>query len=162
MATLCADFQTAGQVADPNIVKVIVSSCVVRDAYREKEKMDSCFRRNDNTQYSIRNTQNEVGSAIYFSRLPIPYDRDKSGVGNIGQYQRHLGIYAYRKEFLLKITKLPQTLLEKIEKLEQLRVIENSFNILVGKVEHTCDGIDTPEQYAEFVKRYKTRRNVIK
>jgi 3-deoxy-manno-octulosonate cytidylyltransferase (CMP-KDO synthetase) len=93
--------------------------------------------------------------AIYFSRLPIPYDRDKSGVGNIGQYLRHLGIYAYRKEFLLKITKLPQTPLEKTEKLEQLRAIENGFKILVGKVEHTCDGIDTPEQYAEFVKRYK-------
>jgi 3-deoxy-manno-octulosonate cytidylyltransferase (CMP-KDO synthetase) len=98
--------------------------------------------------------QNEVGRAIYFSRLPIPYDRDESGVGDVGQYRRHLGIYAYRKEFLLKITKLPQTPLEIIEKLEQLRVIENGYNILVGKVEHTCDGIDTPEQYAEFVKRY--------
>jgi 3-deoxy-manno-octulosonate cytidylyltransferase (CMP-KDO synthetase) len=93
--------------------------------------------------------------AIYFSRLPVPYDRDKSGVGDVGQYLRHLGIYAYRKDFLLKITKLPQTPLEKIEKLEQLRAIENGFKILVGKVKHTCDGIDTPEQYAEFVKRYK-------
>ena len=155
MATLCADFQTAEQVADPNIVKVIISSCVVRDAYCEKEKMDSCFRRNNSMQY-------EVGRAIYFSRLPIPYDRDESGVGNIRQYQRHLGIYAYRKEFLLKITQLPQTPLEKIEKLEQLRVIENGFNILVGKVEHTCDGIDTPEQYAEFVKRYKAEGNAFK
>ncbi|MFA5252198.1 MAG: 3-deoxy-manno-octulosonate cytidylyltransferase [Phycisphaerae bacterium] len=95
--------------------------------------------------------------AIYFSRSPIPYDRDKSGVGNIKQYLRHLGIYAYRKDFLLKITKLPQTPLEKIEKLEQLRAIENGFSILVAKVKHTCDGIDTPEQYAEFVKRYKKR-----
>ena len=94
-------------------------------------------------------------SAIYFSRFPIPYDREKSGVGNVQQYLRHLGIYAYRKEFLLKITSLPQTPLEKIEKLEQLRAIENGYKILVGKVEHTCDGIDTPEQYAEFVKRYK-------
>ena len=98
-------------------------------------------------------------SAIYFSRFPIPYDREKSGVGNVQQYLRHLGIYAYRKEFLLKITSLPQTPLEKIEKLEQLRTIENGFNILVGKVEHTCDGIDTPEQYAEFVLRYKKRMN---
>ncbi len=155
MATLSADFQNPQQVADPNIVKVIISSCVVRDAYCEKEKMDSCFRRNDNAQH-------EIGRAIYFSRLPIPYDRDASGVGDIRQYLRHLGIYAYRKDFLLKITKLPQTPLEKIEKLEQLRVIENGYKILVGKVEHTCDGIDTPEQYAEFVKRYKTRKNVIK
>jgi len=93
--------------------------------------------------------------AIYFSRTAIPYDRETSGIGNIKHYLRHLGIYAYRKDFLLKITDLPQTPLEKIEKLEQLRVIENGYKILVGKVEHTCDGIDTQEQYAEFVKRYK-------
>ena len=73
------------------------------------------------------------------------------------QYLRHIGIYAYRKQFLLEITALPQTPLEKIEKLEQLRAIENGYSILVGKVEHTCDGIDTPEQYAEFVKRYKKK-----
>ena len=125
MATLAADFQNAQQVADPNIVKVIID-------------------RND--------------KAIYFSRAPIPYDREKSGVGNVQQYLRHLGIYAYRKEFLLKITALPQTPLEKIEKLEQLRAIENGFDILVGKVEHTCDGIDTPQQYAEFVARYRANR----
>jgi 3-deoxy-manno-octulosonate cytidylyltransferase (CMP-KDO synthetase) len=92
--------------------------------------------------------------AIYFSRSVIPYNRDKAGIGNIKHYLRHLGIYAYRKEFLLKITALPQTPLEKIEKLEQLRAIENGFSILVAKVKHTCDGIDTPEQYTEFVKRF--------
>jgi len=150
MATLCAEFQNAGQVADPNIVKVIVAWSVQRRADRKKL----------NAKRYPPNA--DCGKAIYFSRLPIPYDRDESGVGNVRQYQRHLGIYAYRKEFLLKITKLPQTPLEKIEKLEQLRVIENGYNILVGKVEHTCDGIDTPEQYTEFVKRYKTRRNIVK
>jgi 3-deoxy-manno-octulosonate cytidylyltransferase (CMP-KDO synthetase) len=155
MATLAAEFQTAQQVSAPNIVKVIVSSSVVRDAYCEKEQVDSHLRGNDNTQYAIRNTQYEVGRAIYFSRSPIPYDREKSGVGDVRQYLRHIGIYAYRKKFLLEITALPQTPLEKIEKLEQLRAIENGYGILVGKVKHTCDGIDTPEQYAEFVRRYK-------
>ncbi len=96
-------------------------------------------------------------SAIYFSRCPIPYDREKAGIGNVNQYLRHIGIYAYRKDFLLKITTLPQTPLEKTEKLEQLRAIENGYKILVGKVTHTCDGIDTPEQYAEFVKRYQKK-----
>ena len=95
--------------------------------------------------------------AIYFSRWPIPYDREKSGVGDVQQYLKHIGIYAYRKKFLLEITALSQTPLEKIEKLEQLRAIENGYSILVGKVKHTCDGIDTPEQYAEFVKRYKNK-----
>ena len=157
MATLAAEFQTAEQVSDPNIVKAIVSSCGVRDAYCEKEEMDSRFRRNDNTQYAALSTQHEIGRAIYFSRSPIPYDRENSGVGDVKQYLRHIGIYAYRKKFLLEITALPQTPLEKTEKLEQLRAIENGYSILVGKVKHTCDGIDTPEQYSEFVKRYKER-----
>jgi len=120
MATLSARFNTREQIADPNIVKVILDS---------------------------------NGGAIYFSRSPIPYDREGGGIGDIGQYLRHLGIYSYRKDFLLKITTLPQTRFEKIEKLEQLRAIENGFSILAGKVEHTCDGIDTPQQYADFVAR---------
>jgi len=97
------------------------------------------------------------GRAIYFSRAPVPYNREKSGVGELNQYLRHVGIYAYRRQFLLKITALPQTNLEKIEKLEQLRPIEYAHSILVGRVEHICDGIDTPQQYAEFVKREKQR-----
>ncbi|UCE99976.1 MAG: 3-deoxy-manno-octulosonate cytidylyltransferase [Planctomycetota bacterium] len=125
MATLAADFQHAEQIADPNIVKVIID----------------CDDR-----------------AIYFSRAPIPYDREETGLGEVQQYLRHIGIYAYRKEFLLKITALPQTPLEKTEKLEQLRALENGFDILVGKIKHTCEGIDTPEQYAEFTERYKKRQ----
>ena len=97
------------------------------------------------------------GRAIYFSRSVIPYDRTAGGAGAVKDYLRHIGIYAYRKDFLLKITKCPQSSLEKLEKLEQLRAVESGFDILVGKVEHFCDGIDTPEQYAEFVKRQKVR-----
>jgi 3-deoxy-manno-octulosonate cytidylyltransferase (CMP-KDO synthetase) len=133
MATLAADFETPEQIADPNIVKVIV------------------------TQYARRNAHDAPAKAIYFSRSTIPYDREHAGIGPKSNYLRHLGIYAYRKDFLLKITKLPQTPLEKIEKLEQLRAVENGFEILVAKVRHTFDGIDTPEQYAEFVKRYSHR-----
>jgi len=95
--------------------------------------------------------------ALYFSRSVIPYDRKAEGVGQVGDYLRHLGIYAYRKDFLLRITSMPQSKLEKIEKLEQLRAIENGYPILVGKVRHTCDGIDTPQQYAEFVARYSKK-----
>lgn len=96
--------------------------------------------------------------AIYFSRSPIPYNRDCVGIGPAEKYLRHLGIYAYRKDFLLKITTLPQTELEKTEKLEQLRVIENGYAILIAKVAHSCDGIDTPQQYAEFVKRQELQK----
>jgi 3-deoxy-manno-octulosonate cytidylyltransferase (CMP-KDO synthetase) len=129
MATLAAPFQNADQIADPSIVKVVV------------------------TGHGSRVTSH--GLALYFSRSVIPYDRQHAGVGPIKNYLRHLGIYAYRKDFLLKITKLPQSMLEKTECLEQLRVIENGFTILVGIVERASTGIDTPDQYAEFVERYK-------
>jgi 3-deoxy-manno-octulosonate cytidylyltransferase (CMP-KDO synthetase) len=132
MATLAAPFASADQVADPNIVKVVVSSLVAR-----------------------RSSLDEPTRAMYFSRSAIPYDRDHAGIGDAANYLRHIGIYAYRREFLLKITSLPQTPLEKLEKLEQLRAIENGFSILVGKVERTNDGIDTPQQYAAFVRRFK-------
>jgi len=96
-----------------------------------------------------------AGRAIYFSRSPIPYDRDNGGIGNTEQYLRHLGIYAYRKDFLMQITKQPQTPLELTEKLEQLRVIENGYSIITGKVKQAWTGIDTPDQYADFVNRMK-------
>jgi 3-deoxy-manno-octulosonate cytidylyltransferase (CMP-KDO synthetase) len=143
MATLAAPFQNAEQIADPSIVKVVVAYSVERRAGSIKLK----------TQNSKLKT--DCGSAIYFSRSVIPYDRQHSGIGPVKNYLRHLGIYAYRKDFLLKITKLPQSMLERIENLEQLRVIENGYKILVGIVEKASDGIDTADQYAEFVKRYK-------
>ena len=95
------------------------------------------------------------GRAIYFSRSVIPYDRDSRGRGSVGEYLRHLGIYAYRKDFLLKFASLGRARLERIEKLEQLRAIENGYSIITGLAEHAWEGIDTPAQYAEFVKRHK-------
>jgi len=92
-------------------------------------------------------------NALYFSRSVIPYCRKNGPVGDIKDYYWHLGIYAYRKDFLLHITKLPIGKLEQIEQLEQLRVIENGYKILTGLVSHMSPGIDTPEQYQEFVKR---------
>ena len=93
--------------------------------------------------------------AKYFSRSVIPYCRNAAGIGDINDYYRHLGIYAYTKDFLLHITKLPAGKLEQIEQLEQLRVLEYGFEILTGLVKHIAPGIDTQEQYLEFVKRVK-------
>ena len=91
------------------------------------------------------------GKAIFFSRAAIPYDRQHGGIGPATPYMRHIGIYAYRKAFLSKITTLAQTPLEKTEMLEQLRVLEYGYHIQVGCVDHVCDGIDTLEQYQRFV-----------
>jgi 3-deoxy-manno-octulosonate cytidylyltransferase (CMP-KDO synthetase) len=90
--------------------------------------------------------------AIYFSRSAIPYRRDATQALPV-TYRLHLGIYAYRRDFLLKFTGWPTTPLEQIEKLEQLRALEYGAEIFVLEVTRASHGIDTPEQYAEFVAR---------
>ena len=92
------------------------------------------------------------GRAIYFSRSAIPFRRDPTGLAN-ATYYLHLGIYAYRRPFLLQFAGWPPTPLEQTEKLEQLRALEHGRSIYVLKVSRATHGIDTPEQYAEFVKR---------
>ncbi len=96
--------------------------------------------------------------ALYFSRWPIPFNRDSQLQSSI-IYRKHLGLYAYHREALLKLSQLDPTPLEKAEKLEQLRALENGMVITVADVHHTAVGIDTPQQYEEFVKRYNTGKN---
>ncbi|HEY2759350.1 MAG TPA: 3-deoxy-manno-octulosonate cytidylyltransferase, partial [Pirellulales bacterium] len=68
-------------------------------------------------------------------------------------FHQHLGIYAYRRETLLAIAKMPPSPLEQAEKLEQLRMLQSGGTILVASVEHSASGIDTPADYAAFVAR---------
>ena len=84
------------------------------------------------------------GNALYFSRYPIPFARDPEVAGAAARY-KHLGIYAYRRGFLLKFVQMPQSELEKAEKLEQLRALENGFAIKVLVTPHDSVGVDTPE-----------------
>jgi len=81
------------------------------------------------------------GNALYFSRHPIPFVRD---TGASAKHFRHLGIYAYQREFLLKFVQLPQSALEQAEKLEQLRALENGFTIKVLVTPFDSVGVDTP------------------
>jgi 3-deoxy-manno-octulosonate cytidylyltransferase (CMP-KDO synthetase) len=81
------------------------------------------------------------GHALYFSRLPIPFYRS----GADGLHLKHLGLYAYRKEFLLRYASLSPTPLERAEQLEQLRVLEHGYRIHVSVTDHDAIGVDTPE-----------------
>lgn len=83
------------------------------------------------------------GNALYFSRHPIPFVRDAAGTKP--EHFKHLGIYAYRREFLLKFVTMPPSRLELTEKLEQLRALENGFAIKVLVTPHDSVGVDTPE-----------------
>jgi 3-deoxy-manno-octulosonate cytidylyltransferase (CMP-KDO synthetase) len=97
--------------------------------------------------------------AVYFSRSPIPFPRDtvkkfgslesalREEKDLILQFRKHTGLYVYRREFLLEYTRLKQTNLEKIEMLEQLRVLENGAKIKVVEVTESSIGVDTPEDF---------------
>ncbi|HRK31769.1 MAG TPA: 3-deoxy-manno-octulosonate cytidylyltransferase [Tepidisphaeraceae bacterium] len=92
------------------------------------------------------------GRAIYFSRAAIPYRREPQSPVNTG-YLLHLGIYGYRREFLIRYTQWPQSPAELTEKLEQLRALEHGESLYVLKVKRATHGIDTPQQYQAFLKR---------
>jgi 3-deoxy-manno-octulosonate cytidylyltransferase (CMP-KDO synthetase) len=82
-----------------------------------------------------------AGDAIYFSRLPIPYYREKSA----SPYFKHIGIYLYQRDFLLGYSALPVGPLERAERLEQLRALENGLKIRVVETDYESLGVDTPE-----------------
>lgn len=128
MATLANPLRDAAHVNDPACVKVVLASS---------------------------------GNALYFSRAPLPHSRDRSPedwLTNPEPYSQspwlqHIGLYAYRIDFLKAFVDMPPSPLENIEKLEQLRALQAGAQIHVSVVSHGAIGIDTPEDYAAFVKR---------
>ena len=98
--------------------------------------------------------------ALYFSRSPIPHAREWDGRlldADPPLFFQHLGLYAYRRDFLLSLADLPPSSLERTEKLEQLRVLEAGHSIAVAVVSQATLGIDTPHDYRAFVKRQRER-----
>jgi len=123
MSTLATPIRRRDQLEDPACVKVVFDS---------------------------------AGRALYFSRSPIPHPRrwdDALLTADPPHFYQHVGLYAYRREFLLQLARMPQSDLEKLESLEQLRVLSAGYTILVGVVDEPTFGIDTPEDYRAFVKR---------
>ena len=84
-----------------------------------------------------------AGDAIYFSRSTIPYVRD-GAIGTCAHY-KHIGLYVYRRDFLLRYSDLPVGPLEHAERLEQLRALENGYSIRVVETDYESLGVDTPE-----------------
>ena len=96
--------------------------------------------------------------AIYFSRAPIPFARnwdDSLLTADPPHFYQHIGLYAYRRDFLLRLADLPRAPIERIENLEQLRVLHAGHTILVGVIDEPTIGIDTPEDYWAFVSRVR-------
>ncbi len=132
VATLASPFGPNDDPHDPNLVKVVLA---------------------------------QDGRALYFSRAPIPCWRDASsdlGANPAAKAPapmlRHVGLYAYRAAFLQEFTRWPSSPLETTESLEQLRVLEHGRAIVVAVRATSTQGIDTPDQYEAFVRRYAARR----
>ena len=84
------------------------------------------------------------GNALYFSRAPIPWVRDRGSPVH-AKHLKHLGLYVFRREALLEFATFPQGDLERIEQLEQLRWLENGYRIRVAETEYKSVEVDTPE-----------------
>lgn len=124
MSTLATPLRTKEQLFDPSCVKVVFD---------------------------------HAGRAIYFSRAPIPFPRnweDSLLTANPPVFHQHIGLYAYRRDFLLSLATIPRAPLEQVENLEQLRVLHAGHTILVGVIDEPTIGIDTPADYAAFVSRW--------
>ena len=89
---------------------------------------------------------------MYFSRAPIPYPATKEAV----QYYQHIGVYAFKKDALLKFTKLPMGMLEKTEKLENLRFLTNGMNVKIVLTQERSIGIDTPRDLEKARLQFKS------
>jgi 3-deoxy-manno-octulosonate cytidylyltransferase (CMP-KDO synthetase) len=89
------------------------------------------------------------GNALYFSRAPIPWVRDRGGSVH-ARHLKHLGLYAFRREALLDFATFPQGDLERVEQLEQLRWLENGYRIRVAETEHDSVSVDVPEDVARI------------
>jgi 3-deoxy-manno-octulosonate cytidylyltransferase (CMP-KDO synthetase) len=100
-------------------------------------------------------------NALYFSRSLIPFPRDFKELLSFDKvlekhvFYRHIGIYGYRKDFLVSYVNMKQSYLEKVEKLEQLRALENGFKIKMIEAKSSLIGIDTQEDYEEALKKYE-------
>jgi 3-deoxy-manno-octulosonate cytidylyltransferase (CMP-KDO synthetase) len=100
-----------------------------------------CSAADINNPNAVKVVCDVAGRVLYFSRATIPYDRDGMGP----HYFKHLGFYAYRKPALDRFVALPESLLERSERLEQLRFLENGIPIHVGETPHDTVGVDTEE-----------------
>ena len=131
MATLATPFKRAADFVNPNQVKVVMT------ALRPAQGGPAARR------------------ALFFSRSPMPYARDRAGMVDDAWVAenpcfKHLGLYGYRADLLEKFAKLPMGQLEQIEKLEQLRVLENGYEIACDVTEDPTIGVDTPEDAVKF------------
>jgi len=140
IATVAAPIRNSHRLDDPNCVKIVVAG-VPRSAEQGSWGQDRVGQ----------------GRAVYFSRSAVPHFRggvtEQSLASEPPLFWHHIGLYAYRREFLQWFSEQPPSVLEQTERLEQLRAIEAGKQIVVARVESAVAGIDTQEDFEAFEKR---------
>ncbi|WP_408955151.1 3-deoxy-manno-octulosonate cytidylyltransferase [Natroniella sp. ANB-PHB2] len=121
------------QAVEPLLDDSTIQMGTLKHKITEQEEIES--------PHIVKVITDQDGFALYFSRAAIPYPRQATGLN----YYKHIGLYVYRRDFLLNYTEMKQTPLEKEESLEQLRVLENGYRIKVVETEYQAIGVDTPE-----------------
>jgi 3-deoxy-manno-octulosonate cytidylyltransferase (CMP-KDO synthetase) len=102
----------------------------------------------------VKVVTNAEGRALYFSRAPIPFDRDGKGMA---QWFQHVGVYGFRREALLRFAALPPSPLEQVERLENLRMLEHGFRVYLAEIGHAGIAIDTEEDLLRAEKWLRSR-----
>ena len=142
------------QADEPLIDPAAIDAAVLGQLDQEDVLMTTLRKRIENHSEVtdpnvVKVVTDRAGDALYFSRLPIPHVRSDAGgrLPNDTAYFKHIGLYAYRREFLLSYSDLPVGPLERAERLEQLRALENGFKIRVIETEYESLGVDTPADW---------------
>jgi 3-deoxy-manno-octulosonate cytidylyltransferase (CMP-KDO synthetase) len=154
MSTLATPIRSRRQLEDPACVKVVFTDHVGDCPNFCRHQSAAMVDKNG----TVPLAQHAQGRALYFSRSVIPHPRtwdDALLKSDPPAFYQHVGLYAYRRDFLLQLAAMPPAKLEQIEKLEQLRVLQAGHSILVGVVDEPTFGIDTPEDYKAFVEKQK-------
>jgi len=140
-ASLIVNIQGDEPMIDPNAIDIAILGLIESEEAPMATLKKHIERPSEITDPNVVKVVTDArGMAMYFSRLPIPFARE----GNASHF-KHLGLYVYRRDFLLSYPDLAVGPLESAERLEQLRALENGYKIYVGETEYDSLGVDTPE-----------------
>ena len=144
-ADIIVNIQGDEPLIDPATIECSVQPLLEDPSLPMSSLMCSCPAEERENPATVKVVTDSVGDALYFSRSRIPYPRNPYGGAEVVQ---HIGLYAYRREFLLTFASLPPTPLEMTESLEQLRALEHGYRIRMVRVESAPLSVDTPEDLA--------------
>ena len=154
-AELILNVQGDEPLIPPQAIDALTEAFVGRPELQMATLMTPLAEEEADDPAAVKVVASQDGHALYFSRSPIPYRRDP---GADSKMFKHIGVYAYRRDFLLQYAKLSPTPLEQTESLEQLRALEHGFRIRLIETAFRSIGVDTPEDLQRVRKMFLTEQ----